>query len=128
AGAGKTTDLIFTFISFCEEFHKIHNRFPKVVLCTFTRKATLEIRERINKQLLAENKIDLYFHVQKKNHVLISTIHGVFYQFLQHTFKHQRQTHHQFNFDPQIQLKSSQDFFSFKRNLLRKIIFSSKEN
>ena len=128
AGAGKTTDLIGTFIRFCEEFHQTHQRYPKVVLCTFTRKATLEIRERIHRRLLAENKLELYFHVQNQNHVLISTIHGVFFQLLQSCFQKPSTSQDSFQFDPQIQLKSSQDFQGFKKSLLRHLIFSSAEH
>lgn len=125
AGAGKTTDLIQTFVQFCEEFKIHHARFPKIVLCTFTRKATLEIRERIQRKLLAENKLDLYFHTQNQNQIFISTIHGVFYQLLQQSYR--QGDAEESKFDPKIQLKSAGDFARFKRNALRELIFKSEK-
>ncbi len=53
AGAGKTTTLVATFISFVKAFRQTHqNEYPRIVVTTFTRKATQEVRERLMKKAL----------------------------------------------------------------------------
>lgn len=82
AGAGKTTRLISTFLQFAEDFHKAHGRYPKVVITTFTKKATQEVKERLLRKALEEKRGDVYQHIGKKSQVHISTIHGVLSLFL----------------------------------------------
>jgi ATP-dependent helicase/nuclease subunit A len=82
AGAGKTTRLISTFIDFVQKFKAHHQRYPKVVLTTFTRKSTQEIKERLLVKALDLNDQDLFAYMNKKSFVHISTIHGVLGLFL----------------------------------------------
>ena len=82
AGAGKTTRLISTFIDFLQKFKLHNNKFPKVVLTTFTRKSTQEIKERLLVKALELNDQDLFAYINKKSFVHISTIHGVLGLFL----------------------------------------------
>ncbi|MCX7977673.1 MAG: UvrD-helicase domain-containing protein [Bdellovibrionaceae bacterium] len=77
AGAGKTTTLINTFIDFSLDFNRRYGRWPRVVLTTFTRKATQEIRERIFARAIEFGDEDLFRFVSRRSQVQISTIHGV---------------------------------------------------
>lgn len=51
AGAGKTTTLVRTFLDFCEDGLR-RGETPRVVITTFTRKATQEVRERLTRGAL----------------------------------------------------------------------------
>lgn len=82
AGAGKTTTLISTFIDFCNKYKQEHNKLPHVVITTFTRKATQEIKERLLIKALDVDDHELFHHINKKHSVHISTIHGLLTIFL----------------------------------------------
>lgn len=82
AGAGKTTRLISTFVEFVQNFKAIKNKYPKVILTTFTRKSTQEIKERLLTEALKLKDQDLFSYINKKSSVHISTIHGVLGLFL----------------------------------------------
>ncbi len=82
AGAGKTTRLIATFVEFVQDFKAAKNKYPKVILTTFTRKSTQEIKERLLTEALKLNDQDLFSYINKKSSVHISTIHGVLGLFL----------------------------------------------
>lgn len=75
AGAGKTTRLIKTFYSFAKDFYSKHGRWPKVVLSTFTKKATQEIKERLLKLAIENNDSEFVSYLSKSSLVQISTIH-----------------------------------------------------
>lgn len=77
AGAGKTTKLISTFYEFSTQFKQRHRRWPRVILSTFTRKATQEIRERLIATALKKNDADFLDYLNRRNLVQISTIHGL---------------------------------------------------
>lgn len=82
AGAGKTTTLTQTFLKFAADFKSQHGKFPRIVVTTFTRKATQELKERLLSKALEEKKDDLFQYVSSKSQVQISTIHGVLSLFL----------------------------------------------
>ncbi|HWU43859.1 MAG TPA: UvrD-helicase domain-containing protein, partial [Bdellovibrio sp.] len=82
AGAGKTTTLTQTFLQFASEFKTHHGKFPRIVVTTFTRKATQELKERLLKKALEEKREDLFQFVSSRSQVQISTIHGVLSLFL----------------------------------------------
>ncbi|KHD89277.1 MAG: exonuclease RexA [Bdellovibrio sp. ArHS] len=82
AGAGKTTTLTQTFLKFASDFKQKHGKFPRIVVTTFTRKATQELKERLLSKALAEGREDLFHYVSAKSQVQISTIHGVLSLFL----------------------------------------------
>jgi len=82
AGAGKTTRLIATFLSFVKEFHKTHQRFPRVIMTTFTRKATQEVKERLLVSALQQGEKEIFEYINQRSFVQISTIHGVLSLFL----------------------------------------------
>ncbi|WP_415063352.1 UvrD-helicase domain-containing protein [Bdellovibrio sp.] len=82
AGAGKTTTLTQTFLKFASDFKESHQKFPRIVVTTFTRKATQELKERLLGKALEEGREDLFHYVSSKSQVQISTIHGVLSLFL----------------------------------------------
>ncbi|GIL18450.1 MAG: hypothetical protein BroJett040_22010 [Oligoflexia bacterium] len=82
AGAGKTTELVKRVLSLAKK-HKIEKgQFPFLVVTTFTRKATQELKERLVQKSLELGDHDLIEFVQKQSHLHISTIHGVLSIFL----------------------------------------------
>lgn len=82
AGAGKTTRLTHEFLEYAKDFKEKNNRFPRIVVTTFTRKATQELKERLLAKALEEGREDLFNFVSAKSQVQISTIHGVLSLFL----------------------------------------------
>lgn len=81
AGAGKTYTLTHKVMDIADEIFKKEKRWPRVVVTTFTRKATQELRERL--MLLAlEEKPHLVDFINSKSHLMVSTIHGVMDLFL----------------------------------------------
>ncbi len=77
AGAGKTTQLISSFLNFVKDFHRLNERFPRVVITTFTRKATQEVKERLLVSALKDNEKTIFEYINRKSFVHISTIHGL---------------------------------------------------
>ena len=82
AGAGKTTNLTSSVLKIAADFYKANERLPNMVVTTFTRKATEELRERITSELFKSDEPALFGLVQSKQHLQISTIHGVLSLFL----------------------------------------------
>ncbi len=82
AGAGKTTTLVASFLDFADQFYAVNKKFPRIVVTTFTRKATQELKERLLKKSLELKRDDLFNYVSSKSSVQISTIHGVLNIFL----------------------------------------------
>ena len=67
AGTGKTTSLIEEVFDFYFKFKNSQNREPRVILTTFTRKATAELRERIVKKAISSSNNDfLKFTLSKQ--------------------------------------------------------------
>lgn len=82
AGAGKTTTLTETFLNFARDFKKSEGAYPRIVVTTFTRKATQELKERLLNKALKDHELDLFHYVSSRSQVQISTIHGVLSVFL----------------------------------------------
>lgn len=86
AGAGKTTDLVNHILSVVTHFDLVHARLPKLVVTTFTRKATQELKERLFLKALQEadqeKRERLLKYLQSSSAIHISTIHGVLSLFL----------------------------------------------
>jgi ATP-dependent helicase/nuclease subunit A len=81
AGAGKTYTLTHKVMDIAEQSLALQKRLPRIVVTTFTRKATQELRERL--MLLAlEEKPHLIDFVNSRSHLVVSTIHGVMDLFL----------------------------------------------
>lgn len=77
AGAGKTHYLVHKVLELGENFEKQHGRKPRIVVTTFTRKATEELRERLIRAAAQRQSLDLLEYVSSRSLVWISTIHGV---------------------------------------------------
>lgn len=82
AGAGKTTTLIATCIAFAKQFKATHKRYPKMIITTFTKKATQEIKERLIVEALETKDEELFQYFNKKSFVQIGTIHNILNLFL----------------------------------------------
>jgi ATP-dependent helicase/nuclease subunit A len=81
AGAGKTYTLTHKVMDIAEEIYQREKRWPRIIVTTFTRKATQELRERL--MLLAlEEKPHLVEFINSRSHLMVSTIHGVMDLFL----------------------------------------------
>jgi ATP-dependent helicase/nuclease subunit A len=81
AGAGKTYTLTHKVMDIADEIYRREKRWPRIVVTTFTRKATQELRERL--MLLAlEEKPHLVEFINSRSHLVVSTIHGVMDLFL----------------------------------------------
>ncbi|MEI7973237.1 MAG: UvrD-helicase domain-containing protein, partial [Bdellovibrio sp.] len=82
AGAGKTTRLIERIAHGSVEFLENEGRWPKLVVTTFTRKATQELKERLLKHALAKGDLNFIRFVQSPSQLLVTTIHGLLVRFL----------------------------------------------
>src|SRR5690348_647724 len=82
AGAGKTTTLIQTFLAFVRDFHSKKGSYPRVIVTTFTRKATQEVKESLMREALHLGEEDIFKYLGQRSRVHISTIHGVLSTFL----------------------------------------------
>ena len=83
AGSGKTTKLIEKFLESVENYHEQHKHFPKVVISTFTRKATRELKERLMIKAIEKKNRELINYISYSPLLQISTLHGIFHNFLQ---------------------------------------------
>jgi ATP-dependent helicase/nuclease subunit A len=81
AGAGKTWNLTRQVIEFALDFQNKEDRWPRVILTTFTRKATQELKERMLLYCMEEKPEALEF-VQSSSFLTITTMHGLFNLFL----------------------------------------------
>ncbi|MGE3974320.1 MAG: UvrD-helicase domain-containing protein [Bdellovibrionales bacterium] len=82
AGAGKTTQLTQFITESALEFKKDQERFPKLVVTTFTRKATQELKERLMAKAIEAENFELTQYFSSSHQIFISTIHGVLHLFL----------------------------------------------
>ncbi|MCB9072942.1 MAG: UvrD-helicase domain-containing protein [Bdellovibrionaceae bacterium] len=76
AGAGKTYNLTVDVAAYADNFFKKHERWPRVVVTTFTKKATQELSERLVQKAIEENREILPF-VNSSYYLQVSTIHGI---------------------------------------------------
>lgn len=76
AGAGKTYTLTHKVMDIAEDHLKREGRLPRLVVTTFTRKATQELRERLM-VLALDEKPHLVDFVNSRSNLVVSTIHGV---------------------------------------------------
>ncbi len=113
AGAGKTTHLIKTFIDNVKNFKAQHQKYPHVVISTFTRKATQELKERLYAQALKENDQELFEYLNKKSWVHISTLHGLLVPFLSRYGS-------KAGFNPEIKIISSAEAKIYLKRLVKK--------
>lgn len=80
AGAGKTTRLIQTVLKTAENYYQANGRYPKIIVTTFTRKATQEIKERLLSQVV-ESGGPLLDYVRSSG-LTVTTMHGLIDRYL----------------------------------------------
>lgn len=82
AGTGKTTTLIRKVYECSCAFHKENEeRWPKLLITTFTRKAVAEIKEKLIEKAIEEKRDDFLRYVSSEN-LRVLTIDGVIHLFL----------------------------------------------
>ena len=81
AGAGKTYTLTHKVMDVAADMQRREKRWPRLVVTTFTRKATQELRERL--MLLALDEYpEMVDFINSRSSLVVSTIHGVMDLFL----------------------------------------------
>jgi ATP-dependent helicase/nuclease subunit A len=115
AGAGKTTDLVRRVLDMESFFWKTHSRHCHLVVTTFTRKATQELRERLMAEALLRGDPALIDFVQRPSHLHISTIHGVLSLFLTRFGS-------EMGLGPEFQILSFRDLLKFNKKVFRSLI------
>ncbi len=120
AGAGKTTKLTDQVLQVAKSFKLQHGRWPRVVVTTFTRKATEELRERLVKKATLANDNELIELVTGSQNLSISTIHGVLSQFL-------RTYGSAFGIDAGFQILEGAQENKIKRRVLRDLLVKYPE-
>ncbi len=82
AGAGKTSRLVKTVLDLANDFIEKTGKPPRLVVTTFTRKATQELKERLVIDAFDRKQEALLDFVSSRSQLHISTIHGVLSLFL----------------------------------------------
>ncbi|MCB9025076.1 MAG: UvrD-helicase domain-containing protein [Bdellovibrionaceae bacterium] len=82
AGAGKTTRLTENIYQSVLNYFNLHQRWPRLIVTTFTRKATQELKERLIIKACDENNMEFLEYINTGSNIHISTIHGVLNLFL----------------------------------------------
>ena len=114
AGAGKTFNLVRRVLRLCDEFRQREGREPRLVITTFTRKATQELRERLVTAALQEAP-DLLAFVTSRSQLQLSTLHGVMEQFL-------RRHGLPLGLDPAFRLGTAEEIEILARQALRSLM------
>lgn len=88
AGTGKTTRLTQEVFHVLERFKDQHERYPSLIICTFTRKATQELKRKLYQEAIKREDGKLLAHISSPS-IHISTIHGILSLFLKnHGYKY----------------------------------------
>lgn len=82
AGAGKTTRLTENIYLTAREFYSVNKIWPNLIVTTFTKKATKELRERLVIKACSKDDFEFLEFLNSTNKIYISTIHGVLNLFL----------------------------------------------
>lgn len=120
AGAGKTTRLIQTFIDFAQNFKEQQGHYPRIVVSTFTKKATQELRERLIAKAYQLNDLNLVRWMGMPSQVHISTIHGLLVPFLS-------RFGNSCGLNPEVKIISQLDQDKLYRKIVKKILTSKPE-
>ncbi len=84
AGAGKTTNLTQTLFDVLADFLRVQKKAPRIVVTTFTKKATKELEDRLIKMSLVSGRKDMIAALRGGHGVHISTIHSLLFKFVEH--------------------------------------------
>lgn len=120
AGAGKTRGLVEKVVDVYRHFARAGES-PRLVLTTFTRKATQELKERLILKACAERDPGLLQFVSDPARLQISTIHGLLNVFL-------RQVGHLAGLDAGFQIVGESDASHLARLALREAIVRDERN
>lgn len=121
AGAGKTTRLVEEVIAVARKFFLQNQKFPTMILTTFTRKATQELKERLTLRACELEDQELIDYLSSNSFLQISTIHGVMSLFL-------RRYGHLAGFDNGFQLMSDEEASRLAKTLLKNMVFEDEIN
>ncbi|MGE0527378.1 MAG: UvrD-helicase domain-containing protein, partial [Bdellovibrionales bacterium] len=119
AGAGKTRGLVNTVVEVFRHF-QARGEQPRIVLTTFTRKATQELKERLILRACSDRDAALLQFVSDPGRLQISTIHGLLNLFL-------RQVGHLAGIDAGFQLISEAEGDHLARQVLRDVLVEHPE-
>lgn len=114
AGAGKTTRLTENIYLSVINFHRKFQRWPRLVVTTFTRKATQELRERLIVKACDEGHLEFLDYINSGSNIHISTIHGVLNLFL-------RNYGHLLGWDNSFQLMSLREAQTLAKSILKNL-------
>lgn len=115
AGAGKTTRLIEEVYTYFISYKKNNKVWPKIVLTTFSNKATQEINERLLKKAIQTYNADFFDFINSSSHLLVSTIHGVLHLFIS-------QDQSEFGLTKDFNIVSDSEMDRRHQKLFRKIV------
>ncbi len=138
AGTGKTTELVNEVYSLFKKSISADGKIPKLIVCTFTRKASQELKERLFKKAVKEfsetekptlkqtnftkekNKVleasPSFLNYMQSSSLYISTIDGILNMFL-------KKYGHRFDLSPDFQLNDSQSSETLFDSLAEEFIF-----
>ncbi len=119
AGAGKTTTLINTLIKCILDYQMENKTFPRVAVSTFTRKATRELKERMIVKAIELKNPDLIQYISYSLRLQISTLHGIFYRFIQ-------MHGHKIGFSPGVTIMSQKEAHELFVSILKETVFEKK--
>jgi ATP-dependent helicase/nuclease subunit A len=85
AGAGKTAGLVKQVLSVYQQYKSQAGRAPRIIVTTFTRKATQELKERLIQRACDDRDSEFLQFVSDPLKLHISTIHGLLSFFLKQT-------------------------------------------
>jgi ATP-dependent helicase/nuclease subunit A len=120
AGAGKTTRLTHHVLDVVSDFFRAHGRYPHLVVTTFTRKATQELRERLMLEAVRREDTALLEYVNSKSHLSISTIHGVLNLFLSRFASH-------IHLDPAFRVVDGPELRRESKKILRQLLVTNPD-
>ena len=120
AGAGKTYNLVKRVMRIAEDWAKNHNgSFPRLVVTTFTRMATQELRVRLMEEALrsaAKGKTELVPFVTSRSQLFVTTLHGVMDSFL-------RSFGSEIGLEPGFRVGGPEEIETLVRRVGKKILF-----
>lgn len=120
AGAGKTTRLVEEFVRVYDLFKKKTERPPRIIVTTFTRKATHELKERLLQKALERKDTELFSYITQRSKVHISTIHGVLTLFI-------RQQGYHVGLSPDFKIISEAEDLVLRKKILKKVLAQNSQ-
>jgi len=121
AGAGKTTGLVNKVVETFRQFRLENGKAPRIVLTTFTRKATQELKERLILRAVSEKDIELLQFVSDPTRLHVSTIHGLLNVFL-------KQVGHLAGLDSGFQIVDESQAQHLARVALREVLVNDEKS